>query len=96
MKALIEEAIQELDAQYIEVRIEDTFITDIVFQGKYLDVLSESHNYGGCVRALVNGGWGFVSFNSIDNLKSAAQTAVHIADRSCCKRKKRENFSLSY
>ena len=93
MKALIEEAIQELDAQYIEVRIEDTFITDIVFQGKYLDVLSESHNYGGCVRALVNGGWGFVSFNSIDNLKSAAQTAVHIADLVASERKEKTSLS---
>jgi len=93
MKALMEEAIKDLNAQYIEVRIEDTFSTDIVYRGKYLDVLSENHNYGGCVRALVNGGWGFVSFNNIDNLKSAAQTAVHIASLVANERKEKTSLA---
>lgn len=93
MKALMEEAIKDLNAQYIEVRIEDTFSTDIVYQGKYLDVLSENHNYGGCIRALFNGGWGFVSFNNIDNLKSAAQTAVHIASLVANERKEKTSLA---
>lgn len=79
MKSFIEDALKGLVAQYIEVRIEDTLATEIAFQAKNLDILTEVHNYGGSVRALVDGGWGFVSFNDPDNLKSAAQTAVHIA-----------------
>lgn len=93
MKGFIEESIKGLNAQYIEVRIEDTLITEIVFQGKNLEVITENHNYGGCVRALVNGGWGFVSFNDVDNLKSAVQTAVHIADLVASERKEKTSLS---
>jgi len=92
MKAFIEEAIRGLDAQYIEARIEDTLTTDIVFQGRKLEVLAENHNFGGCVRALVDGGWGFVSFNDPDSLKSAAQTAVHIANLVASERKEKTSL----
>lgn len=89
MKSFIEDEIKGLEAQYIEVRIEDTLVTEIGFQGKSIDILTNSHNYGGSVRALVDGGWGFVSFNDPDNLRSAAQTAVHIASLVASERKEK-------
>jgi TldD protein len=80
MKSFIKNSIDGLDADYIEVRVEDSYLTDISIQNKNIDLLSKSHNYGACVRAFVKGGWGFVSLNNLDNLKEAARTAVYIAN----------------
>ena len=55
-------------ADYIEIRLDKNEYFFLSFQGKNLDQITRSSNLGGCVRAMTKGGWGFVSFNSIDNL----------------------------
>ncbi|MFH1087307.1 MAG: TldD/PmbA family protein [Chloroflexota bacterium] len=56
-------ALKKRMADYLEVRLEETSSTRIIYQGKTIDEVSQSVRHGGNVRALVHGSWGFVSFN---------------------------------
>ena len=68
MKTRLQAAIKQADVDYCEVRFEDTRELLIQFQGKALDNVRNTGMYGGNVRALNKGGWGFASFNSLDDL----------------------------
>jgi TldD protein len=59
----IEAAVKGHNADYVEIRIDDTSTTRLVYRGKELEEIGRTRSFGGCVRALVNGGWGFSSFN---------------------------------
>jgi len=72
----IAEALAGHDAEYIEVRLEQTDCTRVQYRGRDLEDISQPISAGGCVRALVKGGWGFVSFNDLDNLWEKADLAV--------------------
>ena len=61
---------------YFEVHLEETEETRVQFQGKKLADLGSSIDFGGNVRALVKGGWGFASFNSLDRIDEFAENAV--------------------
>jgi len=67
------------DVDYIEVRLEDTKGLSIIFKGKHIDTLDYSLELGGCVRALVKGGWGFSSFNNLNNLENHMKMAIQQA-----------------
>lgn len=79
MRNLISLALKSHGADYVEIRIEDHERTRISLRGKQVDELSTAHSMGGCVRALANGGWGFVSFNDIENLQDHVKLAVNQA-----------------
>src|SRR4030042_6494941 len=64
------------NADYIEVRLEESQSTRIVYRGPRLEEIGRTSSIGGNVRALVRGGWGFVSFNNIDGLKGKVELAV--------------------
>src|SRR2546428_11288305 len=72
----IEGALKGHDADYIEVRIDDTSTNRIVYRGRELEEIGRSRSFGGNVRALVNGGWGFVSFNDATGLRQRVAEAV--------------------
>ncbi|MBI2850039.1 MAG: TldD/PmbA family protein [Chloroflexi bacterium] len=80
----IEEIGQELakklpkyDAEYIEVRLEESQTGNISYRGKKLEAVTRSASVGGNVRALVKGGgWGFVSFNSLEDLPKRIEAAI--------------------
>jgi TldD protein len=72
----IEKAVRGHNADYVEVRIDDTANNRIVYRGKELEEIGHTRNFGGCARALVNGGWGFVSFNQPTDLRARAAEAV--------------------
>jgi TldD protein len=72
----IESAIRGHNADYVELRIDDTAANRIVYRGKELEEIGRTRNFGGCARALVNGGWGFVSFNEPSDLKARVSEAV--------------------
>jgi len=76
MRDRIEEALRGHGADYVEVRIEESTSTRIAYRGKELEDIGTTTELGGCVRAVVNGGWGFVSFNTIDSLKEKVALAV--------------------
>ncbi len=61
---------------YMEVRIEETTETSIRFSGKELETISTKAELGGCLRCLVNGSWGFCSFNDLRETEQYAEMAV--------------------
>ena len=76
MRDLIESALKGHNADYIEIRIEDTETTNISFRGRELDEIGHSTGKGGNVRVCVKGGWGFASFNDLDSIRSKVQQAI--------------------
>ena len=65
MRDQIDHALKDTGADYVEVRIEENAGTRIAYKGRELEDLGRTINRGGSVRALVRGGWGFVSFNEL-------------------------------
>ncbi|MBN2240216.1 MAG: TldD/PmbA family protein [Dehalococcoidales bacterium] len=63
-------------ADYIEVHLEETQNSQIVYRGKKLESVNKGTSVGGNIRALVNGGWGFVSFNSLSKLPERIEAAI--------------------
>lgn len=79
MESYLRQLVSGQPADYVEIRIEETQVTRIDFRGPVLDNLGESVIYGGNVRALVNGGWGFVSFNRLEGLEDKVALAIRQA-----------------
>jgi len=73
------EIIKKYDAEYIEVHLEESLASHITYRGKELESIDKTHAVGGNVRALVKGGWGFVSFNNLDSLSGKVEKAVEQA-----------------
>ncbi len=69
MKSMLKQAIAGSRADFVEVRLEDTNKSGISFSGKDLKKAQSTRDYGGYVRALINGSWGFISFNNPENLQ---------------------------
>lgn len=75
----IERTLRSHDADYVEVRFDDTATNRIVYRGRELEEIGRAHSFGGNARALVNGGWGFVSFNEPSGLRRHIEEAVEAA-----------------
>jgi len=82
----IEEAAREIAdrlkkhrADYIEARLEETKSNSIGYRGRVLETVGKNSSVGGNIRALVKGGWGFTSFNSLDDLDQRLKQAVQQA-----------------
>ena len=70
------ETLKKYNEDYIEARLEENQTSYITYRGKELENIGRSTAAGGNVRALVKGGWGFVSFNSLDDLPARVEQAV--------------------
>jgi len=79
MRDEIEQALRGHNADYVELRLEENESTRISYRGRELEDIGRGSNRGGCARALVKGGWGFASFNSLDNLRARVEAAVQQA-----------------
>jgi TldD protein len=79
MKDMLKEIVARAKADYAEIRVEDSLLTQISYKGRALENISESADFGGCVRVLVRGGWGFVSFNRLDELEKKIAQAIEQA-----------------
>jgi len=75
----IVEALKGHKADYIEAHFEKSEGTYIVYRGERLEEVNRVSSSGGNVRALVKGGWGFVSFNSFNKLGDKVALAVEEA-----------------
>ena len=64
------------NADYVEIRLEESQVTRIVYRGQRLEEIGRTTSLGGNVRALVKGGWGFVSFNNVKGLRNKVELAV--------------------
>lgn len=76
MRDMIESALKGHKADYIEIRIEETEGTRIQYRDRTIEDIGRTAGLGGNVRALVNGGWGFVSFNRLENLREKVELAI--------------------
>ena len=70
------EAVKTYHADYIEARLEQSQTSHIVYRGRELESIGRTTAIGGNVRALVRGGWGFVTFNNLDDLPGRVELAV--------------------
>jgi TldD protein len=76
MQDKISNSLKGHKADYIEIRLEESQATRIIYRGNRLEEIGRTSNLGGNVRALVKGGWGFVSFNNVDKLRDKVDLAV--------------------
>ena len=76
---LIEDALAGHGADYCEIRIEESDSTRLTYHGRELEDIAQTSGRGGNVRAVVNGGWGFASFNDLSHLKEQVASAVEQA-----------------
>ncbi|MBI4267634.1 MAG: TldD/PmbA family protein [Chloroflexi bacterium] len=70
------EILIKTDSDYVEARLEESQSSHIIYRGKKLESIDRSDAVGGNVRALVKGGWGFVSFNNLDELPRRVDLAI--------------------
>lgn len=69
MEETIRKALASLSGvDYAEARVHRGRGSHVVWSGRELEGAGESASLGGCVRVLVDGAWGFVSFNDIARL----------------------------
>jgi TldD protein len=78
MKQRLEETIKRHAGRcdYLEVHIEETEESRVQFNGPRIADIGRRMDFGGNVRALRKGGWGFASFNTIDRLDEFAGHAI--------------------
>ncbi len=69
-------ALKKRDADYIEIRLEENQSSRIIYRGQRVEEIGKASSVGGNVRALVKGGWGFVSFNDINKLRDRVELAI--------------------
>ena len=79
MRDRIEDALKGHNADYVELRVEEASGASITYRSQEIDNISNNRSFGGSARALVNGGWGFVSFNSAEGLRQKVVQAVEQA-----------------
>ena len=72
----IEKVVRGHNADYVEIRFDDAATTRLVYRGQELEEIGRTQSFGGCARALVNGGWGFVSFNRPQDIRTRVEEAV--------------------
>jgi TldD protein len=70
------EDLKKYKADYIEARLEESQRSHITYRGRELESAGRSTAAGGNIRALVRGGWGFVSFNDLNDLPQRIELAV--------------------
>ncbi|MBW4655108.1 MAG: TldD/PmbA family protein [Kaiparowitsia implicata GSE-PSE-MK54-09C] len=66
-------------ADFLSVRIEEAEGTDILLRGSKVETLSEGISVGGQVRVCHQGGWGFASFNRLEQLSDRLEEAIAAA-----------------
>ncbi len=73
------EIVKRYRADYIEARLEESHTSHITYRGRELEAAGRGTAIGGNVRALVRGGWGFVSFDNFKELPARVELAVQQA-----------------
>jgi TldD protein len=66
-------------ADYIEVRVQEASSTSVSYSGNELEDIGRRTRLGGSVRAMVGGGWGFASFNTVEELPRFVEAACRQA-----------------
>ncbi len=76
MRNMIIDALTGHHADYIEAHFGESERTQFTYHGGKLEEVNRIHSCGGNIRALVKGGWGFVSFNDTNRLREKVGLAI--------------------
>ena len=79
MKDRLFDALKRADADYAEIRVEATESVGLAYRGKELESAGASSVRGGLARACVKGGWGLVTFDSLEGLGDRVAEACECA-----------------
>jgi TldD protein len=79
MEQIMKTALRGLDADYADIRIERSETTSLNYMGPVLEDMGTVTTLGGCVRVSKRGGWGFSSFNKIEDAEISAKAACDMA-----------------
>ncbi len=71
--------IKKHKAEYIEAHLEQSSSSHIAYRGRKLESIGKSSSIGGNIRAYVKGGWGFTSFNKLDEAIPRIELAIEQA-----------------
>ncbi|MFC1693420.1 TldD/PmbA family protein [Candidatus Latescibacterota bacterium] len=75
----MKQAIDGIDVDYAEIRVENSETTLLSYMGAVLEDIGTVFTLGGCIRVCVRGGWGFASFNRIEDAPECALAARNMA-----------------
>lgn len=75
MQDRLQQALKAHNVEYADIRIEDVTASWVNFRGPDLDSIGSSRTVGGIVRALYKGGWGYATFNDLDDLEDQVREA---------------------
>jgi TldD protein len=82
MDEKVKKALKEADGEYVEVHLEETEVTSVLYSGKEMESIGTHFTKGGNVRAFYKGGWGFSSFNDWslinEHVRDACQQARQV------------------
>jgi TldD protein len=80
-KSLLDDLIRRYRSRvdYLSIRLEESEGTDILLRGGKVEALSEGIALGGQIRACYRGGWGFASFNRMDDIRAHLERAIAAA-----------------
>jgi TldD protein len=73
---LLAQVIAKTEADYIEARLEINQSSYLTYKGRELETVGRAKSLGGNIRVLVNGGWGFVTFNNLSDLRDNVSLAI--------------------
>ncbi|HEY3473757.1 MAG TPA: TldD/PmbA family protein, partial [Anaerolineales bacterium] len=79
MRDRLIEALKVHDVDYADIRIEEKTESQVLFRGTDLDNIGSSRVIGGIVRALYKGGWGYATFNDLNDLEARVREACETA-----------------
>ncbi len=79
MRDRLTEAIKQQNVEYADIRVEDKTNTWVNFRGPDLDTIGSARTVGGIVRALYKGGWGYATFNDLEDLSKRVREACETA-----------------
>ncbi len=79
LREMMEDALRKSDADYTEIRIEDVTSSGAGFRGEELDYIASASTTGGIARALYKGGWGYATFNDLNDLETRVKEACESA-----------------
>lgn len=79
MRDRLAEALKTHNVDYADIRLEDKTDSWVVFRGADLDSIGSSRISGGIVRAFYRGGWGYATFNNLEQLEKQVREACEIA-----------------
>jgi len=79
LKSHLSELLKSCPVDYVDIRIQESEKNSFRFRGPELESIEDTISFGGGVRALTNGGWGFASFNSPDQIDDRVKQACDMS-----------------